>query len=142
MRAFVVLGLLLLTLGAVAAGCGGGGNGEAAGADTTTTTTTEATEEPVDETAPGGSSTILCQEITSTSSELNIAATNGDFATVARRWGELRPELPDELRPHVDTVVEGYTKVAADPTQYSILEAAPYKDALDAIHAHTGSTCT
>ncbi len=145
MRSRVVVGLLLLVLTASAAACGGGGGGEAAGGDVTTTTATTATGSddagPVDQDAPSGTDTKLCREVTSTASELNLAASNGDFAAVAKRWQELRAEFPADLQPTVDTVVEGYGKVAADPNQFSVLDTSPYKEALDAIHAHTGATC-
>lgn len=144
MRFRIVLGLLLLALAAAVAGCGGGG--EAAGADGGETTTetvaaTDTSEGPIDELVPVGPDTKLCREVTSTSSELNLAASNGDFSTVAKRWKELRAEFPDDLQPQIDTLAEGYGKVAADPTQYSVLETSPYKEALDAVNTYTGSNC-
>jgi hypothetical protein len=143
-RLRIVLGLLFLVIAAAVAGCGGGGETTGADAGETTTETageTDTTEGPVDELAPSGPDTVLCREVTSTSSELNIAASNGDFATVAKRWKELQPEFPADVQPHIDTVAEGYGKVAADPNQYSVLGTSPYKEALDAVNAHTGSAC-
>jgi len=144
-RLRIVLGLLFLAIAAAVAGCGGGG-GEEAGADGGETTTetvgeTDTSEGPVDELAPVGPDTTLCREVTSTSSELNLAASNGDFATVAKRWRELQTEFPDDLQPHIDTLVEGYGKVAADPNQYSVLGTSPYKEAVDAVNTYTGSAC-
>jgi len=144
-RCHIVLGLLFLTIAAAVAGCGGGG-GEAAGTDAAETTTetaaeTDTTEGPIDELAPAGPDTKLCREVTSTSSQLNIAASNGDFTAVAKRWKELQAEFPDDLQPQVDTIVEGYGKVAADPNQYSVLDTSPYKEALDAVNTYTGSAC-
>lgn len=141
MRYRVVLGFLLLAVAASLAGCGGGGGGTAAGDTTATEATTDTTEEPADGGAPAGTDTTLCQEITSPSSELNIAATNGDFTAVAKRWKELQVEFPDDLHPAIATVIEGYGKVAADPNQYSLLGTSPYKEAIDAIHVYTGANC-
>jgi hypothetical protein len=140
----IVLGLLLVAIAAAVTGCGGGG--EAAGTDAAETTSetvpeTDTDEGPIDELAPVGPDTKLCREVTSTSSQLNIAASNGDFTGVAKRWQELQAEFPDDLQPHIDTLVEGYGKVAADPNQYSVLGTSPYKEAVDAVNTYTGSAC-
>jgi hypothetical protein len=145
MSARVAVGFCVLVAAATVAGCGGSGEASG-GADTTpavteTSTDTSTTEGPVDELPPAGPDTPLCREVTSTSSELNLAASNGDFTAVAARWEALRTEFPADLQPEVDTIVDGYGKVAADPGQYSVLETSPYKEALEAINAHTGSVC-
>ena len=138
--------LLLAALALALAGCGGG-SGEASPdtTDTTVETTDTATEtvEPTitEEGAPEAPDTAICQEVANTSSQLNIAASNGDFATVVKRWKVLLPEFPASLQPKVQTLIEGYEKVAADPNQFVILDQSPYKDAREAIDAHTASTC-
>ena len=144
-RVRIVLGFLFLAIAATVAGCGGGG-GEAAGTDAPETTTetgggTDTSGGPTDQPAPLGPDTKLCREVSSTSSELNIAASNGDFTTVAKRWKAVQPEFPVDLQPQVDTLVEGYGKVAADPNQYSVLGTSPYKEAVDAVNTYTESAC-
>jgi hypothetical protein len=139
---------LLLAVAALAlAGCGGGGGGDEASGDTTGATTTETTETTetirteTEEGAPEAPNTAICREVASTSSELNIAASNGDFATVVKRYTILVPEFPASLQPKVKTLIAGYQKIANDPNQYGVLDTSPYKDALEAVNAYTAKTC-
>jgi hypothetical protein len=140
--------LLLAAAALVLAGCGGGGGSEASGdttgtttTETTTTETTEVVTTETEEGAPEAPDTAICREVASTSSELNIAASNGDFATVVKRYNVLLPEFPASLQPQVKTLIKGYEKIVADPNQYGVLDTSPYQEARAAVDAYTAKNC-
>jgi hypothetical protein len=149
-----VLGALVLTVLALGlAGCGGGGDGGSAAEETTVTETdTTATE-----TETGGSTTDtstipdtdgsyggndpICKSVTSTSSALNIAASTGDFATVSAEWTRLAADAPAEVKSDIETIAEGYGKIATDPTGFGVMDTEPYKSSLAAVNTWTAANC-
>jgi hypothetical protein len=155
-RVSVPVASLLAVLALGLAGCGGGEpSADEAATETTasqTTTTTETTAAPetqpgnaepdsVDEDAPSGPKTKVCQEVLNQGSPLNIAASNGDFVTVVKRWTALKSGFPADVLPQLETLIEGYEKIAANPSNYGLLDTSPYKEAFAAVNAWTATAC-
>jgi hypothetical protein len=151
----VALSLLLASFALALAGCGGGG-GEAAGGEETTTaetTATDTTATETDTTGGTGTSTIedtdgsyggsspICKSVTSTSSALNIAASTGDFATVSAEWAKLAAKAPAAVKGDIETVAEGYGKIATDPAGFGVLDTEPYKGSLVVVNSWTATNC-
>lgn len=145
----VLLALLVVVL--TAAGCGGGSSDSATdtepAAPETTGTTTGTGSGPTGESGVGESDgsfspdSKVCVEVTNQGSALNIAASTGDFATVAARWKTLGPEFPPDLQDEVKTIVEGYEQVAADPNAFDVMTKPPYSTSLEAVNTYTAAEC-
>ena len=145
MRVNVLGALLLAVLALVLAGCGGGGSETSGGEETTATETeTTATETETAGTTTGGSTiedtdgsysgdSPICKVVTNTSSALNIAASTGDFATVSAEWATLAADAPVEVKADIETIAEGYGKIATDPAGFGVMDTEPYKTGLDSV---------
>jgi hypothetical protein len=137
---------LVVLLAALAlAGCGGG-DSDSEGSDTTPVGTVETTETVTTDSGTDidGSYTgtnAICKAITNSSSALNIAASNGQFETVADEWEKIAQSAPADLADDVDTVVEGYRKIDEDPLGFGVMDTEPYKTAKANIDAWTAANC-
>ncbi len=153
MRLNVLGALLLAVLALGLVGCGGGGS-EGSGGEDTTATETETTETETETEGSTTGSTIpdtdgsyggndpICKAVTNTSSPLNIAASNGDFATVSAEWTKLAADAPAEVKADIETIAEGYGKIATDPAGFGVMDTEPYKTAFESVNTWTGANCT
>jgi hypothetical protein len=143
MRPNVLGALLLAVLALGLVGCGGGGSESSGGGDTTETTeTTETGDSTIPDTdgAYSGNDPI-CKAVTNTSSPLNIGASTGDFATVSAEWTKLAANAPAALKADIETIAEGYGKIATDPAGFGVMDTEPYKTALASVNAWTAANC-
>jgi hypothetical protein len=153
-----VLGALLLAVLALAlAGCGGGGSEGSGGEETTATVTETTVTDTETDTETGGTTTgestieetdgsyggddPICKAVTNSSSPLNIAASTGDFATVSAEWAKLAADAPAAVKADVETVAEGYGKIATDPAGFGVMDTEPYKSALESVNGWTAVNC-
>jgi hypothetical protein len=136
--------LVLLVAALLLAGCGGGDSSGSAEETTTEETTTEetvTTDSGTDLDGGYAGTNDICLAITNSSSALNIAASNGQFETVADEWEKIAASAPPELAGDVDTLVEGYRKIDEDPLGFGVLDTEPYKTAKANVDAWTAANC-